>query len=267
MTQSGSGPISMKNDFTVRDGIATVELTQGRSMRVVEAALPFLAPHRWCVQRGNITWYAVTEVRRPDGHRERLYVHRLLCQLDYGDPREVDHFDGDGLNNLPANLRVTDSTGNNHNRHGKFRWHDGRATTSRYPGVYWEKGKAKWCARIEFAGRGIHLGLFAAEEDAAKTYVRAKAVRDAGCTRDEIRAARPRCQPKCKNPAATSRFLGVYWNKGRGKWCVQIAVAGRGVYLGLYAIEEDAVAAYLRAKAVRDAGGTHDDIRATRRIG
>jgi hypothetical protein len=36
----------MKNDFTIRDRIATVELTQGLSMTVSIDALPLLAPYR-----------------------------------------------------------------------------------------------------------------------------------------------------------------------------------------------------------------------------
>ncbi len=44
-----------------------------------------------------------------------------------------------------------------------------------------------------------------------------------------------------------SRFKGVHWHKGAGKWMSQIKVAGRHVYLGLFENEEIAAAAYERA--------------------
>jgi hypothetical protein len=197
----------MKNDFTIRDGVAVVELTQGRSMLVAEAALSLIAPRRWRAQRNRRTWYAVTNVRLPDGRKGRLYAHRLLCQLDFGDPREGDHIDGDGLNNLPSNLRVTDSIWNNYNRR-KPRWHDGRAPTSRYPGVYWDKDKTKWRTRIKLAGRTIYLGLYTDESSAAEAYRRAKAVRDAGGTREEVRTAGrdPRSCAAATRPRSSSSW-------------------------------------------------------------
>jgi len=46
----------------------------------------------------------------------------------------------------------------------------------------------------------------------------------------------------------TSRYLGVYWHKGRGKWMARIKVNFRSRYLGLFTCEADAHDAYLRAK-------------------
>ena len=258
MTQSESGPVSMKNDFTVRDGIATVELTQGRSMRVAEAALPLLSAHRWFTLRDSRTAYAGANVRRPDGGRRTLRAHRLLCGLDFGDSREVDHVDHDGLNNQPENMRVTGHAGNMLNLRGKRRWLDGRDPTSRRPGVSWDRDKGKWRADISFAGRSLHLGLYDLEADAAAAYVRTKFVRDAGGSYDEVKAARRGVR------APTSRFAGVYRHKASRKWRAQIGSAYRMIYLGCFVAEEDAAEVYRRAKAVRDAGGSYDEIKATR---
>jgi hypothetical protein len=179
----------MKNNFTVRDGIATVELTQGLSMRVAEADLPLISAHRWRAHRGRTTFYAMTSVRRPDGGRTTLRAHRPLAGLGFGDTREVDHDDGDGLNNTRANLRVTDSAGNQHNQHGKHPRRHGEAPTSRHPGVCWDKANCKWHARICLDWTLIHLGRYDDELDAAAAYDRAKAARDAGGSIAEIRAA------------------------------------------------------------------------------
>ncbi|KAA0214141.1 HNH endonuclease [bacterium] len=51
----------------------------------------------------------------------RFYVHRLVCAAFHGDRladpvAQVDHIDGDTLNNAPGNLRWTDAQGNRANQ-------------------------------------------------------------------------------------------------------------------------------------------------------
>lgn len=41
--------------------------------------------------------------------------------------------------------------------------------TSKYPGVYWQKGTEKWRARARLAGRMVHLGYFDNEDEAYAT--------------------------------------------------------------------------------------------------
>jgi hypothetical protein len=182
----------MKNDYTIHDGTGTavIKLTQGRAMLVAEADLKLLAQHRWYARRHGHTFYAMTAARHPDGRRTTLAAHRLLTGLEFGDPREVDHQDGDGLNNHPSNLRVTNSTGNQHNHHGKRRRRRDIEPTSAHPGVCWNKTASKWVAKINFASRSIHLGYWDTELAAAEAYARAKSVRDSGGTITEIQAAR-----------------------------------------------------------------------------
>ncbi len=43
---------------------------------------------------------------------------------------------------------------------------------------------------------------------------------------------------------ATSKFLGVCWNKNNDKWSAQITIKGKRYYLGDYSIESDAALAY-----------------------
>lgn len=95
-------------------------------------------------------------------------MHRLIMGLEFGDPREVDHRDGDGLNNRRSNLRVTESQPN--------RWNSGPVdgAVSGYKGVnwHWFRGRksGKWRAQIKVDGRQRHLGLFDTEVDAARAY-------------------------------------------------------------------------------------------------
>lgn len=179
----------MKNKYKVSNGVATVELTQGQVMLVSEIVLPLLSPHRWVAHRRRNTFYVTTNIRLPDGCWKTLDVHRLLMGLDFGDPRQVDHINGDGLNNLFSNLRTTDHARNAHNQHGKQPHKHGETPTSRFPGVCWDKKRKKWHTQIMLSGRIIHLGRYDIEEDAAETYIRAKAVRGADGTREEIKAS------------------------------------------------------------------------------
>jgi hypothetical protein len=181
--------VQMKNAYTIADGVATIELTQGQATVVSADDLPLIADFRWCARRGSRTWYAVTAVHLSDGRWTKFRAHRLLCGLGFGNPHEVDHIDGDGLNNLSSNLRVTDRAGNNHNQHGKQPRRRGEVPTSAHPGAFWDKAKSKWRAQITNCGVRIHLGYYDDEEDAAGAYLRAKSVRDAGGLNEEIQAA------------------------------------------------------------------------------
>jgi hypothetical protein len=129
-------------------------------------------------------WW-VLESRRPSGsmagpyayfgtgssrRRDRVFtfMHRLILP---GVP-EIDHKDGDGLNNQRSNLRPATRTQNNANG-PKRRTHAGRPTSSRFKGVSWNKHGRKWTAQIKDGDRMHYLGIFAEEIDAALAYDRA----------------------------------------------------------------------------------------------
>ena len=84
----------------------------------------------------------------------------------------VDHIDGDGLNNMRSNLRIASISDNtaNSNKYVSTT----RSITSTYKGVTffrWERHHLKpWHARIYVRGKGISLGYFATEIEAAKAY-------------------------------------------------------------------------------------------------
>jgi len=91
-----------------------------------------------------------------------VYMHRLL--LGAVSSQEVDHRNGDGLDNRRGNLRLCESWQNKGNR--------GRVTphTSRYKGVCFDKRRACWRATITCHGRQYALGWFADEKQAADAY-------------------------------------------------------------------------------------------------
>lgn len=93
----------------------------------------------------------------------KLYVHRIICVMNYGPlPVEVlvDHEDGDGLNNRLYNLFLTDAIGNGQNT----KMHSNN--TSGTCGVCWFEPVKMWWARIAVAKRQVSLGYYKQETDA-----------------------------------------------------------------------------------------------------
>lgn len=98
-------------------------------------------------------------VRMINGKIVRLHRHIT----DAPDGADVDHADGNGLNNRRLNLRVCTRSQNNYNTSIR------KDNRSGFKGVYRHKAKGTnvWRARIKVAGRLIELGVFESAEAAA----------------------------------------------------------------------------------------------------
>lgn len=77
---------------------------------------------------------------------------------------EVDHIDGNGLNNQKSNLRLCTHSQNVMNR--KLN----KNNKSGIKGVDFHAASRKWRARIRTKTKLIHLGCFLEKEDAVKAY-------------------------------------------------------------------------------------------------
>jgi hypothetical protein len=88
-------------------------------------------------------------------------MHRVILN-DFTSP-QIDHKDGNSLNNTRQNLRPCTAHFNAGNRPG---W--GRS--SKYKGVCFDKITGRWASYIRVNGNQIHLGRFVSEEDAARAY-------------------------------------------------------------------------------------------------
>lgn len=137
--------------------IATIEipLTQGYVTRIDAADRAFTDGRKWhAVARSyKRTVYARTKI-----NGRQVMLHNLLCP----DWDEVDHADGDGLNNCRSNLRDGAEFRNNANT-----WMRSN-NTSGYKGVYRYGGA--WCARICVDRTRMNLGTYNSPEEAAYAY-------------------------------------------------------------------------------------------------
>ena len=93
-----------------------------------------------------------------------LLAHRVIWKMIHGiEPKEIDHKDGDSLNNRIANLREATRAQNTRNR--------GRKRRAGYRGV--RRSRDRWRAQIRVDGRLINLGSFDDPEAAYAAYVEA----------------------------------------------------------------------------------------------
>lgn len=88
-------------------------------------------------------------------------MHQMLLKVNRNS--EIDHIDGNGLNNQKANLRECSRSQNNMNQHKT-------SGTSKYKGVYYHKLRKKWSAFITLNRKAMYLGLFSSEIEAAEAY-------------------------------------------------------------------------------------------------
>lgn len=129
--------------------------------------------HDWLVQwkwhahqvRKTDKWYARRSAKI-DGKHHNVTMHRAILERHGFDLTglDVDHLNGDGLDNRLNNLRPVTKAENAYNRR-KSPGH-----TSKYKGVYFDSERSKWRASIKVNGQTIQLGRYFTEEDAASAY-------------------------------------------------------------------------------------------------
>jgi len=136
-----------------------ISLTENKIAFVDDEDFEWLNKFKWHILTGRGKIYAAT------GKSSKL-MHRLILG-DIPNGFEVDHIDGDGLNNQRSNLRIISHRANMQNLQNKNKM------TSRFPGVSWNKRHLQWYSQIQINGERIFLGHFKIEEDAFHAYVKA----------------------------------------------------------------------------------------------
>lgn len=138
-----------------------IPLTQGKAALVDDTDFEAVRAYKWYAAKMGLRFYPVRNLRRSDGSRTKLYMHQFLMP---GVP-EIDHRDGNGLNNQRYNLRAASHSQNLQGFQRKV-----VGASSGYRGVAWHRARKKWQAHIGVNGRNIYLGLFKSEKDAARAY-------------------------------------------------------------------------------------------------
>ncbi len=112
--------------------------------------------------RGGVKVYAAATHRNSEGKKRALYMHRFILNAPKGS--EIDHINGNSLDNRKCNLRFCSRSENMQNvlpykpRVG-----------SRFLGVV--PHGSRWKARAGHNGRTVYIGLYRTEEEARYAYV------------------------------------------------------------------------------------------------
>lgn len=98
-------------------------------------------------------------------------LHRIIYLMHHGYfPEQIDHIDGNSLNNEIENLRECEVHQNCSNRGMQSN------NKSGYKGVYWSKQSQKWGAQITKHRKKYHLGLYHSAADAHAIYQKAAVI-------------------------------------------------------------------------------------------
>jgi hypothetical protein len=144
--------------------VKKILLSQGKVALVDDVDFECLNQYKWYVKKESQAYYACRHGSRKKEPRPFYRMHRCITNAPKG--MEVDHINGDGLDNRRSNLRIVTHRQNCQNQQYK-------KITSKYPGVCWHKASDKWAAAISINGKPKHLGLFKTELEAFEVYKRA----------------------------------------------------------------------------------------------
>ncbi len=142
-----------------------IPLTKGKEALVDDQDYKYLMQWNWHVSDngfGNL--YAKSNVKPTTN-----FMHIVITErMGFASSSNVDHRNGDGLDNRRMNLREATKVQNGRNR-GPI-----KGSVSGYKGVHWFARDNRWRARIVIEkGREQHLGYFDDKIEAAKAYNKA----------------------------------------------------------------------------------------------
>ncbi len=139
--------------------VKLIPLTQGKFAIVDAADYESLSKHKWCAWTPDGKTFYAKRGGAINGKEFTEFMHVVV----FGS-KNVDHKDGNGLNNRRLNLRQCTKSQNGANR--------GLPSNNRsgFKGVYWFKPMRTWKARLTCQRKEHHLGYFKNPSDAARAY-------------------------------------------------------------------------------------------------
>lgn len=154
---------------TTSNSIIEIPLTQG-FVTLIDQADADLASLKWHVQPNNCGRYYATRNESRTVGGKFILLHRVILERmlghEIGKSYDVDHIDGNSLNNRRGNLRIATRSQNNFNASKR----DG--VSSRFKGVCWDASRGRWMAYINAYGKRRYLGRYDTEAEAYEVYCR-----------------------------------------------------------------------------------------------
>jgi hypothetical protein len=146
----------------VEGNLAYITLTKGYEAVIDAADISLVFGCNWGALVKPTTVYAVRSETKTKGRRRKIYMHRII--MNAPKDMQVDHIDGQGINNTRANLRLATNAQNGHNSRVK------RNSKSGLKGAWLDKQSGKFRSSILINGQRIRLGSFGTPEEAHAAY-------------------------------------------------------------------------------------------------
>lgn len=144
-----------------------IPLTQGKFAIVDDSDFEYLNQWKWHAQKARTgMFYACRKQWVGNGKYKFISMHRLLLNIE-DTKTDVDHGDGNGLNNQRYNIRACTRSQNQMNRNRTVK------NSTGFKGVIFRKKTNRFEANISCSGKSIHLGSFKSAQDAAIAYNKA----------------------------------------------------------------------------------------------
>ena len=149
------------------EGARLIPLTQDKFAIVDAEDYERLNKYKWCISKTSNTNYALRRIRGKmvkgkRGKHKTILMHRFI--LNAPGHLVVDHINHNGLDNRKKNLRLCTQAQNLYNTLPRLN------CTSQFKGVYWDKCRNLFAARLKHKGKRYFIGRFKNEIDAAKAY-------------------------------------------------------------------------------------------------
>lgn len=162
MAQPGRKGHRKGNSVLIDGDTIKIYTTKGEVILADAADEALLKQYTWCVCTAiKKSGKKLPHAYAPSG-KTMVKMHRLLM----GNPSgyDIDHIDGNGLNNHRSNLRIATRAQNMQNAGVNSK------NTSGYKGVVWVKAKCRWDVLIRVNGKRIRLGSSSNKDEAARIY-------------------------------------------------------------------------------------------------
>lgn len=140
-----------------------IPLTRGAFALIDDQDRDLISGYTWQAHGDRLYTLYATARKRIGNKRITVRMHRLIMGLSPKDISEVDHINGNGLDNRRANLRIVTHRENQCNSRPRRNKH------IKYKGVDLCRD-GKWRARCTVNGHTYHLGRFRTAKEAASAY-------------------------------------------------------------------------------------------------
>ena len=127
-----------------------IMLPSGHVTIVSDEDYDMLSKHKWYASNGKGKYY-VSSNTKIEGFRRHILMHRLIMGILDNPDIQVDHINGDTLDNRRENLRICNRAQNSQNKIGN------PEASSIFKGVIWDPIRCHWIMSINSGGKYKHV--------------------------------------------------------------------------------------------------------------